>query len=385
MPDETRDWRSYIGSISAILVAVGVRMGDVLVGGRSLRGEQGDVWGGWETALQVAPAEQFVSVLQSDPVWWSGSLFVLLVGVGGVLYGCQCRPRWWRHGRRWVRGVLAGTSQRARGTAPRIDTALHLNALQLRERLEEKTALFASTVHDLKTPLLGIRQLSALVLDDATLSEDGRRKLELIRATADEAMGRVDQLLATATDEEGMRGWVPVKIETLVTDVVRRLRPHAECKEQRLRCRFLDASCRVEGDELRLQEAVGNLVSNALKYSPQGETIDVAVTSSAERVRISVSDNGPGLSEDDQKRLFSPFQRLTPQPTGNERSSGVGLYITKQVMNLHGGEVELRTAEGEGSTFALVLPMLASTTGDPRPSSTERDAPSLFARREKKR
>jgi signal transduction histidine kinase len=233
---------------------------------------------------------------------------------------------------------------------------------RLRERLEDKTALFAATVHDLKTPLLGIRQLSALVLDDDTLSEDGRRKLELIRATADEAMGRVDHLLSATADEgEEMLGWGPVNVETLVEDVVHRLQPHAEYKGQTLRYDRPEPSCRVEGDELRLQEAVRNLVSNALKYSPEGETIDVEVTCAPESVRISVADNGPGLSGADQKRLFSPFQRLTPQPTGNERSSGVGLYITKQVMNLHGGDVDVVTAEGEGSTFTLVLPTMPSS------------------------
>lgn len=382
MPSGKWGWFSCIGGVPSILADVDLRMWLSWAEGRSTGAAPGDQLGDW--SLEAEPLTHVVSILQIGPSWWGGGLFVLVIGLGSFWYGRHCRPRWWRQGMRWVRDVLTGAPRRAGREARGFDTVLHQNTLRLRERLEAKTALFASTVHDLKTPLLGIRQLSVLVLEDATLSEDGQRKLELIRATADEAMGRVDQLLSTTADEEGMLGWGSVNLGTLVKDVVHRLRPHAEYKEQILRYRLPDSSCRVEGDELRLQEAVGNLVSNALKYSPQGETIEVEVISSAECVRISVSDNGPGLSESDQKRLFSPFQRLTPQPTGNERSSGVGLYITKQVMNLHRGDVEVVTAEGQGSTFTLVLPTTPSSRGEGRPRGVDSDAPAAVTSPEKK-
>lgn len=288
----------------------------------------------------------------------------------GEKIGKQRRTPWWRCGWRWVRGRFCGLRREATRKESSLDPVLHQITLQVQETLEEKTGLFAAVVHDLKTPLLGIRQLAEIVLEEDTLSEDGRRKLELIRASADEAMGRVDRLLSAADDEmEVAPEWGTVDVRELVEQVMYRFQPHAEYKAQSLRCSLPDASCRIEGDELRLQEAVSNLMSNALKYSPRGETIEVQVTCSGGEVRISVSDNGPGLSESDQNRLFSPFQQLTPRPTGNESSSGVGLYVTKQIMNLHEGAVEVVTAEGEGSTFTLVLPRTTSSGGARRSAS----------------
>ena len=310
---------------------------------------------------------------------WSVGLFGLTVGLGAFWYGGLRRPEWWKRGWRWVRTQIRGPQRKPPASTSTIDTGLTQVIRRMQETIAEKSGLFAATVHDLKTPLLGIRQLAEIVLEDDTLSADGRHKLELIRASAGEAMAQVDRLLAEEADEtERTLGWEPVDVRTLVDEVVDRFQSHAEYKRQTLDCRLPDTACWVTGDELRLREAVSNVVSNALKYSPQGELIAVRVACSEEAVRISVSDNGPGLDARDQARLFSPFQSLSPQPTGNECSTGVGLYITKQVMALHGGDVEVVTAEGEGSTFSLVLPTAPSASPPDVPKKDDRPAPTTI-------
>lgn len=144
--------------------------------------------------------------------------------------------------------------------------------------------------------------------------------------------------------------------------MVESFQPHAKYKNQELRRADFAESAVVVGDEVRLQEAMKNLVNNALKYSPHGETVEVRVTRSEETVRFSVSDSGPGLEEDDLDRLFKPFQRLAQQPTDGEVSLGLGLYLVKEIIGRHEGEVDVETTRGEGSTFTLILPAASASS-----------------------
>ena len=284
----------------------------------------------------------------------------MLLGLGVFWYG-RGRTRWWRRLWQWMDG---GEDMERRPA----DVDGEMDWIQFRvesTQVEEEQAadeLIAATVHDLKTPLLGIRQLSEVLRDQESLSEDGRRKLELIHASSMEAMSQVDELLNAVAGEASPLGeQAPVDVRELAEGIVDSLRPHAECKNQVLRCDVPQEACRVEANALRLREAASNLVSNALKYSPPSETIRVRVRSSEGDVRFSVSDNGPGINEEEQRRLFAPFEQLSPQPTGAEGGSGMGLYVTKQIADLHGGDVEVDTVEGEGSTFTLVLPAALSS------------------------
>jgi signal transduction histidine kinase len=238
----------------------------------------------------------------------------------------------------------------------------------LRRTVEEKSQLLGMAAHDLKNPLFGIRALSEIVLESGELSARNERKVALIRASAHETLDLIDDLLASAASSAaGEPERRPVDVATLTRWVEQSFQPQAERKGQTLRCAVpAEAPCVVEGDKGKLREALGNLVSNALKYSPPDEAVTVAVRRGDDTVRVSVQDDGPGLSEADQKRMFAPFQRLTPEPTGDEGSSGLGLYIVKQIARMHDGRVEVDTAPGEGSTFTLVLPA-ASIEADPVP------------------
>lgn len=216
---------------------------------------------------------------------------------------------------------------------------------------------FSAVVHDLKNPILAIERLSSLLLEEEALSENTRRKLALIQSSAEEASGYLEELdlsSVPALPEKFFRE--PVDLGGLAQQVVESFRTHAEYKDQELRCETSDEECRVIGDAVRLREAMNNLVSNALKYSPHGATVEVRVERCGESVCFSVSDDGPGLSDTEQQRLFEPFQRPGPQPTAGEGSSGLGLYIVKEIVDRHGGEIEVETVEGVGSTFTLVFP-----------------------------
>jgi signal transduction histidine kinase len=162
----------------------------------------------------------------------------------------------------------------------------------------------------------------------------------------------------------------PVDVAALAEQVVESFRPHAEYKDQEMRRGDFAEEAVVVGDEVRLQEAMKNLVNNALKYSPRGETVEVRVTKSDGNVYFSVSDSGPGLDEHDLDRLFKPSQRLAQQPTDGEVSLGLGLYLVKEIIGRHDGEVDVETVEGEGSTFTLILPTASASSNDEKMENT---------------
>ena len=234
----------------------------------------------------------------------------------------------------------------------------------LRQTIEEKSRLLGMAAHDLKNPLFGIRALSEILLEREPLSEKSERKLTLIRDSADETLQLIEDLLATAANSgQTERAHQAVDLAALAQWVVRGFEPQAEQKDQAVVCEVrTDAHCVVEGDKRKLREAIANLVSNALKYSPPGEEVQVLVDRRDGQVQVAVADAGPGLSEKDRQRLFAPFQRLSAEPTGGEGSSGLGLYIVKQIVDLHEGTVDVETELGAGSTFTLVLPATTPTS-----------------------
>lgn len=212
-------------------------------------------------------------------------------------------------------------------------------------------------LHKTKNSVLAIERLSDILLDTETLSGDDKRKIELIHDAAKEASGHLKEIDSSSPSVIGDEfTFELVDVTAVVEQVVESFQAHAEYKDQELRCASLAEDAMVLGDEVRLQTAMMNLINNALKYSPSGETIEVRVMRSGDEVRFSVSDRGPGLEGEDLDRLFKPFQRHGQQPTDGEVSLGLGLYLVREIINRHDGEIDVETAAGEGSTFTIILP-----------------------------
>ena len=102
---------------------------------------------------------------------------------------------------------------------------------------------------------------------------------------------------------------------------------------------------------------MSNLLSNAIKFSPQGEDVVVSLLQDGDSIIFKVKDNGPGMTEEDKKRLFGEFQRLSATPTGGEKSTGLGLAIVKKIVDVHGGEITVHSSPGQGAEFLVRLPV----------------------------
>ncbi len=225
-----------------------------------------------------------------------------------------------------------------------------------------KNEILDTVAHDLKNPLgviLGRTEMLTELIAAGSTKEGIATQIDHIRDATKRLTAMVDHLIsdamADAFDITIRRE--PVDLSALVSDVAEANRPSAVNKQQQITVSAPGHSDLTMCDADRMREAIDNLVSNAIKYSPIGGKIDILINGGTEHVRVSVSDEGAGLSPEDLDRLFGRFQRLSAKPTGGESSTGLGLSIVKRIVDMHGGEVTADSAgPGQGATFTIMLP-----------------------------
>jgi signal transduction histidine kinase len=237
--------------------------------------------------------------------------------------------------------------------------------LRLQRANAFKNEVLGTVAHDLKNPLgviLGRTEMLKELISGAMASKEGSvAQVDHIRDATKRLTQMVDHLIsdamADAFDITIRRE--PVDIAALVSEIVEANRPSASNKQQTLTVSSPpERMTMCDGD--RMREAIDNLVSNAIKYSPIGGKIGLTVAYEGAHALIHVADQGPGLSPEDLGRLFGRFQRLSAKPTGGESSTGLGLSIVKRIIDMHGGKVTANSAgPGEGSTFTISLPSVA--------------------------
>ena len=239
-----------------------------------------------------------------------------------------------------------------------------------REAGELKTHLLGIAAHDLRSPLTGIIGFAEVIEEEAPHRLDLHEYTAVIRRGAQRMLSLVEDLLVTAALDGSrleLRREI-LDVGALVADVAADYRPRAADKGQTLDVSLPSRMPLASIDSERFRAIVDNLVSNAIKFTPPGGRIEVVCARGRDDVRITVSDSGPGLSVQDQQSLFERFRRLTPAPTGDEPSSGLGLSIAQELAHLHGGQIEVESALGEGTAFTLVLPLAKGSA----PASADR-------------
>jgi signal transduction histidine kinase len=145
-------------------------------------------------------------------------------------------------------------------------------------------------------------------------------------------------------------------INELVLSVIKSFELAAVKKNQKMVYEILSFPVNITSDRLKIKEVIENLISNAIKYSEENKRISVVVKKNEDFIEIMVTDQGPGFSESDLKKIFGKFQRLSARPTGDESSSGLGLFITKTIVDNLKGSIDLESEPGKGSTFRVKLP-----------------------------
>jgi signal transduction histidine kinase len=238
---------------------------------------------------------------------------------------------------------------------------------RLRQANQIKTRFLATAAHDLKNPLGGILLMADRIHHE---SEQGRagevtlRQATRIHEMVQKMLHIINGVLDSAVQELGE---VHLALElTNLGDLVHRVVQENEAYATSKQIRLLyeetfAAECWGMLDRIRIAQAMDNLVNNAIKYSPFGSTVRVElgfrIVEGQDRVHIEVRDEGPGLTPEDLAQAFGLFQRLSAQPTGGEYSTGLGLSIVKQMVELHDGWVWIESQPGQGAAFLVELPL----------------------------
>ncbi len=233
--------------------------------------------------------------------------------------------------------------------------------LRLQRANAFKNEVLGTVAHDLKNPLgviLGRTEMLSELISVDSAREHIVTQVDHIRDATRRLTTMVDHLIsdamADAFDITIRRE--PVDIAMLVAEVAEANQPSAVNKQQSLTV-SAPANQMAMCDSDRMREAIDNLVSNAIKYSPMGGKISLTVDHDADQLAIRVTDQGAGLSPEDIGRLFGRFQRLSAKPTAGESSTGLGLSIVKRIVDMHGGSVSAHSAgPGQGATFSITLP-----------------------------
>ncbi len=254
--------------------------------------------------------------------------------------------------------ALAKAFNRMAGELERSRQDLQAQNAKLRESEQRKSELVSIVSHELRTPLASVLGFTSLLLSREIDQGDQRRYLEIIDLQGRRLSALLNDFLDVENLEEGR-----LEMARQLIDMGAVVDEQAQLFSGQSSRHTLDVvlpakPLPVRGDPNRLAQVVGNLLSNAIKYSPEGGIVKVVGERDEQFVRVSVRDEGLGIPEELQKRVFGKFFRGDAGASGIP-GSGLGLTIARSVVEAHGGRMSFKSAVGKGSVFSLELPLAA--------------------------
>lgn len=215
--------------------------------------------------------------------------------------------------------------------------------------------------HELKTPLTSIKLLTESMLYNSDLSPEIYNEfLTDINIEVDRLTNLInDLLLMTKLEDRHMKlNIAPVELAVLIEKIINSLKPIASSKNVNVELSF-EEPVSAECDELKIHQAIVNLIENAIKYSKQNGKVKVALSSDTENAYISVIDYGEGIDEDELTNIFDRFYRVDKARSRETGGSGLGLHIVRQLVFMHSGRLEVKSEPQKGSEFTIILPLIS--------------------------
>jgi signal transduction histidine kinase len=246
----------------------------------------------------------------------------------------------------------------ARREAEQAQQLLSYQNKQLVEIDTLKDEFVSSVSHELRTPLTSISGYVELLLEDEQ-SDLKRGYLTIVDRNAQRLLGLVADLLFTARLQDGRLELdrEEVDLSDIVTHAVESARPRAESSAIEFQL-DIERIAPVLGEQVRLAQLLDNLVSNAVKFTPSGGRVTVRLTEADGNARIEVSDTGIGIPDEERDKLFERFFRSQTALERQIQGTGLGLYISKAIVEAHGGRIGVHSTEGMGTTFVVELPTI---------------------------
>lgn len=228
---------------------------------------------------------------------------------------------------------------------------------ELNELLRQRDDFVASLTHDLKNPLIGVNRILEAILSGGVSPEDQQPLLQQIHSSNNFMLHMIWNLLDTYKHHSG--ALVPqlkqVNLVALLHAILGEFSFHMASKRQLAKLEIAASFPDIQADAILLRRALFNLIDNAIKFTPEDGYIEVFGEFDNETVRLSVRDSGRGIPFEQREKLFEQFWQGR-RGVENQIGTGLGLYLTKNIVDLHGGTLECSSVDGEGATFSISLP-----------------------------
>jgi len=289
-----------------------------------------------------------------NTIWFR--ILSMLIIIAGIVFIFKIRTQRINNQNKLLEEIIQNRTRELSDYSQRLE----ITNQELKEVNQLKTELLSIAAHDLKNPLTAILNYSELISNEPENEAQTIKRSQAIQRISDQMITTINGLLNLEAIENGqLKLHVEQKnILFIVESVIYNNLANAHSKNQTLDFSYkAQANYILKIDELKIKEVFDNLVSNAIKYSHQETTIKINLIADGNFIVFTVEDNGPGFLPDDMEKVFGRYQRLSARPTGGESSTGLGLSIAKQFIELHQGTIELESELGKGSKFIVRLPV----------------------------
>jgi signal transduction histidine kinase len=227
--------------------------------------------------------------------------------------------------------------------------------MSLEDLNREKDGMVGIVAHDLRAPLNRIMGLAEIIKMSKTLDQEQATYIEMIEKMCRSGISLIrDLLVINNVEYESQKlNLKEINLNDFITDLLKNYASHAQQKQIRVHVEMTNAPVILETDESFLGRILDNLISNALKFSHKGKNIYISLKNVESKVQISIKDQGPGISQEDQQKMFKKFQKLSARPTAGEESTGLGLAIVKSLVDKLNGNIQVFSNVGEGAEFII--------------------------------
>lgn len=223
-----------------------------------------------------------------------------------------------------------------------------------------QTDFVAKVSHELRTPLASIRMFSDTLQEGKVTDEERAMCLDVISTETSRLTSMIERLLTWGRMESGRRQFDkrPESVDTLVGEALAQLEPQLHSAGMRIELELPAEVPAVNADRAAIVETLLNLLNNAIKYGIDGGSVTVRVRQHGKQVDIDVIDRGPGIPQQEHRRIFERFYRGSEHAAGQIPGTGLGLAMAQLVVKAHKGKIRLHSTPGEGACFTVVLPVL---------------------------
>ncbi|MGZ4001647.1 MAG: tetratricopeptide repeat-containing sensor histidine kinase, partial [Mucilaginibacter sp.] len=245
---------------------------------------------------------------------------------------------------------------------------------ELKTSSQEKDRILRAVAHDLRNPLGGIASLSAVMVEESGHDNELAYQLKLIKDTSNDTLELINEILEATNDKASTgltRQWVDVN--ALLHNSVELLRFKAAEKHQQILIEGLDAEVELHINREKIWRVISNLISNAIKFSPVDSVIKVKAIQKQGNVVIAVKDHGIGIPDNMKDKVFNMFTNAKRPGTIGEKSFGLGLSISKQIIEKHTGKIWFDSVQDKGTTFYISLPKSGAKDTSPKSEETNAD------------